>query len=55
MRTYLGDNYFFLPPKESRRVRITLSGSEGQPRPSVPPEVQIEAWNARRTEVRNTQ
>lgn len=53
VRAYLSDNFLFLTPGESRRVRIALSLTEGTHHPSMPPVVQVEAWNAERTEVRN--
>jgi hypothetical protein len=47
---YFGDNYFFLLPKASRRVRVALSGMDVR-QPSVkPPAVRIGAWNSATTE-----
>ncbi|MEI7899998.1 MAG: sugar-binding domain-containing protein [bacterium] len=47
---YFGDNYFFLLPKASRRVRVALSGMDVRQPSATPPAVRIGAWNSAATE-----
>ena len=50
---YVEDNYFFLPPKESRRMRVSLATAQGRQPPAAFPIVHVGPWNSKIVEVRN--
>ena len=51
---FMEDNYFFLPPKETRRVRITVSAAEGNALPSSSILITASAWNTNNAEALST-
>ncbi len=49
-RVYLSDNYFFLPPKETRHIQVTLSQAEGEVQRATLPHITVSLWNSNKSE-----